>query len=183
MRICNKCNVEKSLDDFHKNKNLKEGRCYTCKPCALSLVKAWSLTEKGKEKAKAAKKKYSSTEHGKAKNKAYNKLPKTREKARKRRSFVRSLPGGKFPEFKNRIFREYGLSVRDWAKMYLEQNSRCAACGDFLLFDKSTHIDHDHVSGKVRGLLCHVCNLAIGLAKDSPEKLRGMADYLERHKK
>jgi len=43
-------------------------------------------------------------------------------------------------------------------------------------------VDHDHVTGKVRGFLCRACNLSLGTAQESPELLRRMASYLEEHK-
>lgn len=42
-----------------------------------------------------------------------------------------------------------------------------------------THIDHDHATGKARGLLCTKCNLLLGLALESPVTLRSAASYLE----
>lgn len=42
--------------------------------------------------------------------------------------------------------------------------------------------DHCHNTGKFRGWLCHTCNRLLGLANDSPELLRKLADYLEKHK-
>lgn len=41
------------------------------------------------------------------------------------------------------------------------------------------YIDHDHLTGKIRGLLCGRCNSAIGLAAESATRLRDLADYLE----
>jgi hypothetical protein len=42
------------------------------------------------------------------------------------------------------------------------------------------HLDHDHLTGKFRGWLCVSCNRALGLAKDDPDLLRALAEYLER---
>ncbi len=46
---------------------------------------------------------------------------------------------------------------------------------------KNFCIDHDHATGKVRGLLCHNCNVAIGLMKDNTDLLKKAAEYLETH--
>lgn len=45
------------------------------------------------------------------------------------------------------------------------------------------HIDHDHKTGTVRGAICGQCNIAIGMTKESPQTLRALARYLERHRK
>ena len=44
-------------------------------------------------------------------------------------------------------------------------------------------MDHDHSTGKVRGILCYNCNTAIGHAMDSPERLTSLATYLREHQK
>lgn len=41
-------------------------------------------------------------------------------------------------------------------------------------------VDHDHETMKIRGVLCHWCNVALGMTKDDPDRLRALADYLER---
>ena len=60
--------------------------------------------------------------------------------------------------------------------MMVEQANGCAICGNS---DKRLHVDHDHATGKVRGLLCMECNVSLGKFKDSPELLRKAIVYLE----
>lgn len=70
--------------------------------------------------------------------------------------------------------------------METAQEGRCAICRrtptEAELGEDHLHIDHCHAEGPhaVRGLLCRGCNYAIGHAADDPERLRAMADYLER---
>lgn len=71
---------------------------------------------------------------------------------------------------------EYKITVEDFDKMLISQCGKCATCSKEL---KKFHIDHDHASGRVRGLLCGQCNQALGLVKDSPEVLKSLAAYLE----
>jgi hypothetical protein len=82
--------------------------------------------------------------------------------------------------------RSYGLKARDWFRMLAEQGGVCAipSCGES---DSSKfHVDHDHnccpgtrACGKcVRGLLCHLCNIAAGSLGDDPERVDGLASYL-----
>lgn len=64
------------------------------------------------------------------------------------------------------------------------ETTHCQACGDppknvGAPVETNLHIDHDHQSGVVRGVLCHSCNLALGHAKDDPGRLRALATYVE----
>jgi hypothetical protein len=76
-------------------------------------------------------------------------------------------------------FKLYGLSPAAYLELVASQDERCAICRKKP--DKILAVDHDHVTGKVRGLLCQCCNLALGQAKDSPSILRAAAHYLESH--
>lgn len=72
--------------------------------------------------------------------------------------------------------------------MLLNQDNKCAICGD----DSKNNIrrgkilplfiDHDHKTGKIRGLLCVHCNYALGHFKDDMDKLRKSLEYLEKYK-
>jgi hypothetical protein len=56
----------------------------------------------------------------------------------------------------HQYLRLYGISLEDYDKILTQQEGVCACCGkpDFIRL----HVDHDHKTGKVRGLLCHICN-------------------------
>lgn len=76
--------------------------------------------------------------------------------------------------------KRYGLSVEE---VYaLRQQDACDVCGGKSPNGRSLHIDHDHRTGVVRGLLCHGCNLALGNVDDNPDRLRALATYLEESK-
>lgn len=80
---------------------------------------------------------------------------------------------------------KYGMTPEDYDDMLLEQSNSCAICdthisqaggrGKFKL-----HVDHDHVTGAVRGLLCINCNTALGKFKDSEDLLLAAIQYLRR---
>jgi hypothetical protein len=61
--------------------------------------------------------------------------------------------------------------------MFAQQDGKCAICK--LISKQKLCVDHDHSTGKVRGLLCKKCNWGIGLFGDKPNFLRTAADYLE----
>lgn len=80
-------------------------------------------------------------------------------------------------------FRSTGWTPEDYEKAYIAQNGKCAICGCKLDSSRYTRFagDHDHKTGKLRGLLCTNCNTALGLMKDSPLRLQSAIDYLKRH--
>ena len=69
----------------------------------------------------------------------------------------------------------YGISLTDYMQYLTAQNNRCACCGNL---EKDLIVDHDHTSGKVRGLVCTRCNNLLGFAKDNPHVLQAAIDYL-----
>lgn len=78
-----------------------------------------------------------------------------------------------------RRLRKYGLTQEQYDQMMAEQDDRCAACCTDTPGFKGWCIDHDHQTGRVRGILCTPCNRAIGFAQESPVILRALADWLE----
>lgn len=74
------------------------------------------------------------------------------------------------------LWNEYGLTPEAYDALLLKQDGRCAIC---LRIPKCFDVDHSHVTGAVRGLLCHGCNTAIGVLQDSAANLRRAAAYVE----
>lgn len=73
-----------------------------------------------------------------------------------------------------------GLTVPEYEAKLAAQGGRCAICWSDCPGGKGRwHIDHDHQTGQVRGLLCSRCNLLLGHGRDNPDLLRLAADYLE----
>lgn len=68
----------------------------------------------------------------------------------------------------------------DRARLYLaeQQNGKCKICERELKFGKTCHLDHDHATGQVRGVLCCSCNHLLGLAHDSEAILYSALRYL-----
>lgn len=74
--------------------------------------------------------------------------------------------------------RRYGLTAADVRRLHRVQRGLCPPCQSAIPVG-TCHVDHDHATGAVRGLLCSSCNLGIGNASDSPETLDTLALYLE----
>lgn len=84
-------------------------------------------------------------------------------------------------KFKHR----YGISLDEYQQLLETQNHKCAACKNpdtsvtHMGQTKPLSVDHDHVTGKVRGLLCHKCNIALGLLNDDKERIMALANYIK----
>ena len=75
--------------------------------------------------------------------------------------------------------KKYGISVDDYEEILAKQGGGCAICGatDSRVIlsggrPSNLHVDHNHKTNKVRGLLCQPCNVSLGHMSDSPERLR-----------
>jgi hypothetical protein len=80
----------------------------------------------------------------------------------------------------------YDIRIEDYNRMLAEQNGLCAICGKPPSGKRNSRtihlaVDHDHISGHVRKLLCSHCNAGIGGFKDSVELLRAAIAYIESH--
>lgn len=77
--------------------------------------------------------------------------------------------------------KTYGITVDDYNTLLREQNGVCALCHEFVLRANTNFlcVDHNHTTGKVRGLLCYLCNSSIGHFGDDAQQLRAAAEYVE----
>lgn len=82
------------------------------------------------------------------------------------------------------VKRTYGLTIEQHAALFDAQGRVCAVCGDGAPggSKKQWHVDHNHDTGVVRGLLCFSCNVGLGSFKDSTVRLSQAAAYLRKHK-
>jgi recombination endonuclease VII len=77
---------------------------------------------------------------------------------------------------KRHLQKKYNMTVEEHAALLIKQEGRCAICRIAL---ERTNVDHDHNTGKVRGILCPSCNMALGLFQDSTAVLQAAKDYLD----
>lgn len=83
--------------------------------------------------------------------------------------------------------KKYKITYDQYLELLKHQKNRCGVCGSLDHYNKRTgnllltfFIDHDHNTGKVRGLLCSPCNHALGLFKDNIKSLKNAVAYLEK---
>ena len=121
---CADCRQYKTLDEFPRNKNSKDGRHSYCKPC---------------------------------------------HNARGKETYTRLYGGTRHYH----LLRRYGISAADVDDLVKRQGGVCPLCGR----ENPEHVDHDHDTGRVRGVLCFNCNGGLGQFRDS---LENAVSYLVR---
>lgn len=82
----------------------------------------------------------------------------------------------------SRLKRKYGITTEEYERILKEQDGCCKICGSdsyqFHNKDKKLAVDHDHNTGKIRGLLCSPCNRGLGYFMDSKDLLKKAIEYL-----
>lgn len=153
LKCCSKCKDQKTLDKFYKNKASKDGHSHDCKQCRKSAmcIRYRSNADKFRQYANDYRKRKPETK--------LNYHLKTR----------------------------YGISYAQYAELEEKQLGVCYICSKLpSQTSRSTgklfrlHVDHNHVTGKVRGLLCDGCNRGLSGFRDDVELLRKAIGYLEK---
>lgn len=91
------------------------------------------------------------------------------------RSYRQRNPIRERDRYRLRRVRKYGITLQDVETMLAQQGGGCAICGGA---DGRWCVDHCHKTNRVRGVLCHHCNIVLGMAQDNPRILMEAASYL-----
>lgn len=149
---CKKCNLTKSSSCFTPDKRTTTGYYPWCRDCKHAYQRDW------RRKNMNAKRKKAKAESDKKNYKKHH--ADIREKQRNSRLVIR-----------------YGITVEDYEEMLVQQGGVCAMCKNPPNGPKRMHVDHCHVTGKVRGILCGVCNKKLGVLENQDWVKRAF-DYL-----
>lgn len=154
MKNCNKCNKNKSLEEFGKDKSSKDGKNRMCMSCVRFKALKW--VKENPEKRKAQRHRV----YIKGKRKAKD-------------QYIRYHYGISIEEFENLFQKQNGV-CSICGKPETSKHQRGTL--------KTLSIDHSHRTGKVRGLLCYNCNRGIGHLQEDVLILKRAIDYLGEHK-
>ena len=158
--------VEKIMTKIERRIKNKEWRKNNPEKCRAKSIKYWT---KNKDKARENYRKWASEnkEYVKSYRTKYN-LENKESRAVKRRS--------------NTLIKNYGLTIEKFNAMLKSQSGCCAICEiPQTKLKKSLAVDHCHKTGKIRGLLCYLCNTAMGHFQDDIGQLNKVIDYLKKY--
>lgn len=163
---CSQCRLLKPVDGFHRDRHQKDGYYSMCKTC------------------KHAKTMATPREVRNARARAW--CARNRERSRElcRQSYRKNVEARRAGSFARNLRNAYGIGVDEYTAMCEAQSNLCAICdkpetsksprGDV----KRLSVDHDHTTGKIRGLLCDNCNRGIGMLQEDVKNLRRAIEYL-----
>lgn len=195
MKLCRKCGKKKGAAEFHKNSSRPDGLFIYCRKCQSKYARSRyrKNPEKWRRCARLSYQKFLERYRAIARIAEKKKWKENPKKMRKKalKYALENPQVGKRAALKKR----YGMTLEDWERLFKKQKGRCAICKKGQkttqithlpgkgkgLANKSLFVDHDHKTGKVRGLLCSKCNTALGLLLDSSEIVQNAFWYLCRH--
>ena len=108
----------------------------------------------------------------------YLKTYRQRPEAKKRQKEFRQSKKGRLSNRRSVVKCNYGITLEQYDKMFEAQGNSCAICNGVNKSGRKLSVDHDHKTGKVRGLLCGKCNHGIGQFNDSVRLLQKVISYL-----
>jgi hypothetical protein len=160
MKQCKKCGQVKPLDDFYRSPGMRDGHRNDCKACNLADKAARYRANPAPAIARVKRRQQENADRLNA--------------TRRRR---RELPDVKRRERAGHLRRKFGITLEQYEEMLNGQDGGCSICGR-KPGKTSLHIDHDHSTGMIRGLLCFLCNNALGDFRDNGDWLVAAAQYL-----
>jgi len=155
-RACTKCGEWKPASDFYIRKSGEKPA--QCKKCETDATKRRRVENPEK----------------------YRKIEKN--------TYEKGWTNQRLMARKKDAFSKYGLTFEDFLGLLKSQDGKCSVCGSSIYVIPSERgkqdgavIDHDHSTGKIRGLLCNRCNRGIGFLGDGIEGLENALKYLKRN--
>lgn len=157
MKSCSKCNTKQSIENFVTDNRRPDKLTIWCKRCRNISHKKWyeSNTAKVKERKRLDR----------IYRKEYYQAPERKKKYRIKY-----------------IEKTFGIKYEEYDRMLQEQNALCAICGESESSStcKYLSVDHCHITGQIRGLLCVSCNRGLGMLRDNPLFVEKALNYLKK---
>ena len=174
---CSTCKLYLKKGSFSKDKRAKDGLQSQCKDCKKKSSKNWR--EDNKEHKQEYQKNWEED----------NKEQRQKYRDGRKEETKRYTAQNKDKQRNNFLYNKYGITDKEYDDMVREQDNKCAICEnpESKLNDNGYPmrlcVDHDHITGQVRGLLCNKCNLGIGYLRsdEGTDILLNAVCYIEIH--
>ena len=197
LKICTKCGQAKTKESYYKASAMASGYSSRCIPCAQK-ANAESIEKHGRAPRKD-RSKFPVVDGEKQCAACLAWYPVDDFEYRKHWGFLdrckacREIANDEYigkqrksvDPVKSREYHlrsKYNLTPSDFDEMMVEQDGKCAICRCDAVDSKNgiLHVDHDHKTGEVRGLLCNDCNITLGKFQDDVERFKSAIKYLEK---
>lgn len=186
---CRDCGQDKALEDFPPQAHRLDGRGPYCRPCMNVRHRVYRDAKRVAPRIRVTNAEPPSARTRKwcprcAQEKSVEDFGANRSTADGRTAYCRPCHNetGRVNRIERNgstrdyhLRRRYGLTSADVDALVVQQDGLCAICAR----RAPEHVDHDHVSGAVRGVLCSGCNQGLGNFRDDTDALRRAIDYLE----
>lgn len=188
LKVCSSCGIEKPTSDFHSTTRRKDGVVGTCKSCVRSRLRertaqwregADPYADQSPKRCGRCEQVKTRSEFNRSTDRADGLYYLCAEchRQQQRDKWVDD-PEHMARMDRGRRLKRVGITHEQYDALYAEQGGRCAICNGLPGGKGDLHIDHDHETGRFRGLLCHSCNVSLGHFKDDVVLLLKAADYL-----
>ncbi|GIG61042.1 recombination endonuclease VII [Longispora fulva] len=187
-RQCRDCSAWKPLEDFCASSKRPSGKGSYCKPCFNERATASRLKRAEAEGRVVQQREKLPDGYRRCPDckeiRSLEAFPLNRSKSSGRDRYCRpchnertrkNIEKNHGSTRERHLKRRYGMSQQDFDALLAEQGGQCAICGA----PAPEHVDHDHVFGNVRGILCFNCNGGLGQFKDNVGSLRKAIEYLK----
>ena len=190
MKVCRDCGKDLPLTAFSPSKKNRDGRTSYCRPCFRvrdaayraaraaaqgKAVRPRAVLPDGQARCPACDTIKPLTDFGRRSGErtgrvsyCYPCFNRIKEESRQR------VHGG---SRNYHLRRRYGITQAEADAFFDRQGGLCALCRE----RPAQHVDHDHLTGKVRGMLCSCCNQGLGNFRDRADVMRAAIAYLETH--
>lgn len=163
-KACRLCGEVQPLEQFYAAAGMRDGQRNECKACF---------------KARAAARYRENPEPVKQRARTW-----AQENPERRAEYQRQYRESgrrRVVDRRSHLKRTFGITPGHYDELLAAQGGGCRLCGKPPRADAALHVDHDHQTGAVRGLLCFDCNAGIGKLREDRELLRAAARYLDDH--
>lgn len=153
--VCTICSIIKPMDNFYRDKTKPFGYHQNCKQCQAKRVKA----------------------------KRKQDMVWRQKQCERSKKWRLENPERNYRSVRNATLKiKYGITFDQYVEMFNKQGCQCAVCGEKESkgYGKMA-VDHDHITGKIRGILCQPCNTSIGKMQENPVLIRKLAEYIEKN--